>query len=234
MRPMMRSDTQPVAIISGASRGIGAAIAEHLHGRGWRLSLGMRTPTASPLSGPDVLVHHFDALDPSSEIAWRDATIARFGRIDGLVLNAGILPRMSVLEATSDAFDEVMEVNVKSPMRLAQLAWPSLEESMGRVVILSSLSGKRVKDPSAGLYGISKFALTGLAAGLRQCGKDTKVRTTAIFPGAVNTDMAGRPSAPEELVQPADLAVLVRTVLELPPTASVSEIPVHYTVEECF
>jgi NAD(P)-dependent dehydrogenase (short-subunit alcohol dehydrogenase family) len=74
---MMRPDIQPVAMVSGASRGIGAAIAEHLHRNGWRLRLGMRTPFVAPLSGPDVLAHRFDALDPSSEIAWRDATIER-------------------------------------------------------------------------------------------------------------------------------------------------------------
>lgn len=231
---MIHPGIKPVAMISGASRGIGAAIARELHERGWGLSLGMREPSTSTLSGDDVLVHRFDALDPVSERTWRDATLARFGRIDGLVLNAGILPRKTVLEASSEDFDNVMEVNVKSPMRLAQLAWPSLEASKGRIVILSSLSGKRIKAASAGLYGVSKFAVTGLAAALRQSGKDSGVRTTAIFPAAVATDMAGALSNPEEVVQPGDIATLVRTILELPPTASISEMPVHYTVEECF
>lgn len=101
-------------------------------------------------------------------------TIARFGRLDGLVLNAGIHSSSTVLEASSDEFDRLMDVNVKSPLRLAQLAWPHLGEigseklQPGRIVLMSSLSGKRVKFAGSGLYGISKFAFMGLAHGLRQ------------------------------------------------------------------
>lgn len=231
---MMVPGVAPVAMISGASRGIGAAVAGELAAHGWRLSLGLRDPAACPIDGPDVLAHRFDALDPASEIAWRDATLARFGRIDGLVLNAGILIRKSVLEATAEDFDAIMAVNVKSPMRLAQLAWPALEAAQGRIIVMSSLSGKRVKSAGSGLYGMSKFAVTGLAAGLRQCGKDNGVRTTAICPSFVASDMSAGALEADRMTRAEDLAQIIRTVLELPPTASLPEIPVHYTVEDCY
>lgn len=229
--------TRKVAMISGASRGIGAAIARRLAENGWAVSLGMRNPAdGAALAAEHVLVCRFDALDAESERQWVGATMERFGRIDGLVHNAGIAPRRTVLEASDEEFDLVFDVNVKSPMRLTRHAWPHLVASRGRVVTMASLSGKRVKSAGAGLYALSKFACLGLAHALRQCGKESGVRSTAICPSYVATDMAasltGTP--PEELTQPEDIARIVHLVLELPSTASVAEIPVHWTVEDCF
>lgn len=229
-------EDRPLALITGASRGIGAAIACEMAAAGWNLSLGLRNPDSAPLHGPGVFTHAFDALNPASEADWVAATLGKFGRIDGLVLNAGIMVPGTVLAASSDDFDRIMAVNVKSPMRLAQLCWPALEASQGRVIILSSLSGKRVKSSGSGLYAMSKFAVTGLAAGLRQCGKDSGVRTTAICPSFVASDMSEAISdvPQEEMTRPQDIATLVRTVLTLPSTASISEIPISYAVEDCY
>jgi NAD(P)-dependent dehydrogenase (short-subunit alcohol dehydrogenase family) len=227
-----------VAMISGASRGIGAAIAEKLLAEGWAVSLGVRTPENSAFSGnPNALVCRFDALDPASERSWVDQTIAHFGQLDGLVHNAGMMIPKTVLEAEDADFDLIFNVNVKSPMRLSQLAWPHLERAAaGRVVTVASLSGKRVKSAGSGLYAMSKFAAVALGHGLRQCGKDNGVRSTVICPSFVATDMgnalANRDSA--ELTQPEDIARIVHMVLELPKTASIAEIPVHFSVEDCY
>jgi len=232
------TSSKRVAMVSGASRGIGAAIAEKLLSAGWNVSLGMRTPASSSYSShPDALLCHFDALDPESEQKWVNATVARFGRLDGLVHNAGIMIPKSVLEAGQEDFDLIFDVNVKSPMRLSQLAWPHLAGAQaGRIVTVASLSGKRVKSANSGLYAMSKFALVALGHALRQCGKDNDVRSTIICPSFVATDMgnslAGRDSS--ELTRPEDVAKIVHMVLELPPTASISEIPVHFSVEDCY
>lgn len=226
-----------VAMISGASRGIGAAIAASLEAGGWRVSLGVRTPASVAAGSADRLVCAFDATDPDSEKHWVDETVARFGRIDGLVLNAGIMIHKTVLEASEADFDRIFEVNVKSPMRLSQLVWPHLEKApAGRVVTLASLSGKRVKSAGSGLYAMSKFAVVALAHGLRQCGKGSGVRSTLICPSYVATDMGTALASPDPqtLTQPEDIAQIVRMVLELPKTASISEIPVHYSVEDCY
>jgi Short-chain alcohol dehydrogenase of unknown specificity len=229
--------TQRVAMISGASRGIGASIAQHLAEHGWAVSLGMRDPRATPIEpSASVLVCRFDALDPDSEGAWVDETIARFGRLDGLVHNAGIGARRSVIEATGEEFDALFAVNVKSPMRLSQHAWPHLIRSTGRIVVLASLSGKRVKSAAGGLYAMSKFAAVGLAHALRQAGKEAGVRATAICPAYVATDMAAGQTTvdPALLTQPEDIARIVHLVLELPPTASLPEIAINWTVEDCY
>ncbi|MFC0220357.1 SDR family NAD(P)-dependent oxidoreductase [Pseudochelatococcus lubricantis] len=234
---MTENVTRRVAMISGASRGIGAAIAQRLADAGWAVSLGLRNPDRCPVSGEAVLVSRFDAEEPATEAAWVSQTLERFGRLDGLVHNAGIMLPTPVLEATDAEFDRIFAVNVRSPMRLTALAWPHLaRDEPGRIVLIASLSGKRIKSEKSGLYGMSKFALMGFAHALRQSGRDNRVRTTAICPSFVATDMSSALTQQDasHLTQPEDLARIVQVVLELPPTASIAEIPVHWTVEECF
>ena len=224
-----------VAMISGANRGIGAAIAKHLASGGWQLSLGVRVPAAMPEvpGGPSSLVHAYEARDRSSGAAWVDATVSRFGRIDAVVANAGILIAKSVIEAEDSEIDDIYEVNVKAPMRLVRAAWPWLTAGgHGRVINVVSLSGKRVASARSGLYATSKFAALALTHAIRQAGWDQGVRATAICPGFVATDMgAGAPGRPEDLTQPEDIGRIVAFALDLPNTASVAEIPVNWALE---
>lgn len=226
-----------VVMISGANRGIGAAIAEYLAAGGWRLSLGVRDPGrfVSPPGGADTLVCRYDAEDAASEAAWAEATANHFGRIDAVVANAGIMIPKTVIEADDEDLDRLFQVNVRSPLRLVRAAWPWLTQSgRGRVVTLVSLSGKRVKSARSGLYSTSKFAALAMTHAIRHAGWDEGVRATAICPGFVATDMAAAITdrAPEEMTQPDDVARLVGTVLDLPNTASVVEIPINSTLEE--
>ncbi|WP_110670227.1 SDR family NAD(P)-dependent oxidoreductase [Salinicola halophilus] len=227
------STTAPVAMISGANRGIGAAIADTLYAAGWRVSLGCRTPPAEQPTRDGWRVCHYDALDADSGRAWVEETVRAFGRIDALVNNAGILSRSSVLEADSDEFDRVMAVNARAPMLLTQQAWPYLcEADQGKVVSIVSLSGKRVKSAGSGLYAMSKFAAQAFVHGLRHCSAETRVRATAICPGPVATDMAVAGGLDGDgITQPADVARVVQMVLDLPPSAAIAEIPIHWQVE---
>ncbi len=227
---------QRVAMISGANRGIGAAIAKALAEGGWRLSLGIRRPEAlvDPPGGVQTLLHAYEARDRASEAAWVAATAERFGRIDAVVANAGILIAKSVIEAADEEMDALFEVNVKAPMRLVRAAWPYLVATgRGRVINIVSLSGKRVKSAQSGLYATSKFASLALTHAVRQAGWAQGVRATAICPGFVATDMAAAaPGKLEELTQPEDIGRLVAFVLDLPNTASVAEVPVNWALEE--
>lgn len=227
-----------VAMVSGGTRGIGLAIVRELAAAGWQISVGARS-AAEPPSGaflPGVLWQAYDATDPASEVRWVQATLARFGRIDALVHNAGILSDRSVLQATGEEFDRVFEVNVKSPMRLTQQAWPALSSAEGKVVVMASLAAKRVRAPEGTLYGMSKAAALSLAHALRHCGAEARVRCTAICPGFTDTDMATHVPTEQRarLTRPEDLARIVRLVLELPASASVAEIPVSWCVEPSY
>lgn len=224
-----------VAMISGASRGIGAAIARQLGDNGWRLSLGVRNP-ARMTADAENLVHRFDAMD-GTEGEWVAATVARFGRIDAVINNAGIIILKSVIEADDDELMTMFRVNVQSPLRLVRAAWPHLAASgRGRVVTVASLSGKRVKSAKSGLYALTKFAAVALGHGIRQSGWELGIRSTVLCPGFVATDMArgvtGIPAA--AMTQPEDLARLVGLLLDLPNTASVAELAINGQLEDSF
>ncbi len=222
-------------MISGANRGIGAAIATTLAETGWTLSLGVRSPAemGQPPGRDDTLVQGYDARDRDSQKAWVAATVERFGRIDAVVANAGILIPKSVIEAEDHEIDDLYEVNVKAPMRLVRAAWPWLTATgRGRVIVMVSLSGKRVASARSGLYATSKFAALGLTHAIRQAGWEQGVRATAICPGFVATDMAAAaPGRPDELTQPEDVGRIVAMALDLPNTASVAEIPINWALE---
>lgn len=227
-----------VALISGANRGIGEAIAKQLAENGWRVSLGMRTPiTASWHLTDSVQVVAYDATDAAAETRWVMAALERFGRIDAIVANAGLLIRKSVVEADEADMDALLEVNVKAPRRLAAAAWDALSASgKGRVIIMASLSGKRVKSAASSLYSVSKFAALGLAHGLRHSGWDLGIRATAICPGFVATDMARSASTREDsqMTNPADLALLIGTLLDMPNEASVAELNINCQLDDSY
>ena len=226
-----------VAMVSGGNRGIGRAVAQELAAHGWTVSVGCRAPDKfEPI--PGATAFRFDAMDAASEAAWVADTKARFGRIDALVHCAGVAIRKTVLTVNDAEFDEMFDVNVKSPLRLSQKAWPHLVEcGAGRIVVLASLSGKRVKSENTGVYAMSKHAAVALAHALRRSGHPLGIRVTAICPGLVDTDMTAsyRDKVPAEVMtQPGDVAQIIRTVIELPSTASVAEVPINYGMEDLY
>ncbi|EPX84803.1 SDR family NAD(P)-dependent oxidoreductase [Salipiger mucosus] len=228
--------TTRVALISGASRGIGLAVARTLQQNGWSLSLGLRdtTDVAPELSHQHVVQHDARSAD---EQAWVQAAMDRFGRIDAVACCAGIMTPRDIVEIDDETLDAMWEVNVKSPRRLVSAAWEPLKQGgKGRVAVLASLSGKRVKSSASSSYALTKHAAVALVHGFRQTGWEHGIRATAICPGFVNTDMARAitETDPAAMTQASDLAELVRTAIELPNTASVAELSVNCQLEELF
>ena len=226
---------QKVAMISGASRGIGREIAEELARRGYLLSLGVRSP-AGLYGHLGSLVFPYEARDPEAGRHWVDATVERFGRIDVLISNAGICKPISLEDGTDELLEETLDINVKAPFRLIQAALPHLRRAgNARVVQIASLSGKRVKNLNAG-YQMSKHAVIALNHAVRRGGWDDGIRATAICPGFVNTDMAASLAdlPPEAMTQPEDIALLVANTIEMPNSASVAEILVNCRHEDLF
>ncbi len=219
-----------VIMLSGANRGIGAAIAARLRQDGYRLSLGVRSPVAMA-DGPDddCLWHGFDALDPESPKAWADATFEKFGRIDGLINNAGVAVPFGFEDGDEAALDQMLEVNLKAPYRLIRAALPHLRAAgSGRIINITSLSGIRFKRGSPG-YAISKFAAMGLSSAARALLWDDGIRVTAVAPGPVNTDMMPQMAAlgREDVTQPETIADVVALVLAMPNNASVAAVPIN-------
>lgn len=227
-----------VVMISGANRGIGLAVAQALDAKGYSLSLGARDPKSLDGLPADmrgrVLAHAYDARKTGSDEAWVAATMARFGRIDGLVNNAGIAPVAQVEDADDTNLDALWAVNVKAPMRMIRLALPHLRKAgTGRIVNISSLSGKRVKNENAG-YAMSKFALMALTHATRRIGWNDGVRVTAVCPSFVATDLTAGVTkvSRSEMIDPADLAEVVALALALPNTAAIAEMLVNCRLED--
>ena len=216
------------------------AIARALEGRGYSLSLGARDlealAAASEGFAPERAERAFyEATAPESAEAWVADTMARFGRIDGLVNAAGILRAARLDQPSEEILEELWRVNVMGPFTLTRLALPHLKAGgEGRVINLASLSGKRVPPGAGPGYAMSKFAVVALSHATRQLLWDDGVRVTAVCPGYVATDMvADVKSYPAEaMTQPADLAELVATVIALPNSASVPELLVNCRLED--
>lgn len=233
--------TVRVAMVSGAARGLGAAIADRLLDDGWAVSLGVRDLAAATVRfaarpGDRVLCEHFDADAPETAAAWVAATVVRFGRLDALVNNAGILKMVTFDTGDERDLDDMWNVNVKGPFRLIKAALPHLKAGgRGRVVNIASTDGKRYRDASASLgYVMTKHALVAMTHAARFAGWADGVRATAICPGAIDTEMiANIPgvTAKADRLQPQTVADLVAFVLDLPNQASVPELVANTRLE---
>lgn len=234
----MLESTGRTIMISGANRGLGNAIARRLHADGFTVSVGGRDLDAlrTAMDGCDeerLLCHTYDALEAGSDRAWLDATIERFGRLDGIVNNAGVMDTTALEDLTEDAIDLMIAVNLKAPLRLTQLALNHLRAAgSGRVVNISSLSGIRVKGTFAPGYAMSKHAVIALTEATKQAAWDDGVRVTAVCPGYVATDMtADFGEDPASMIDPDDVAELISTTISLPNTASVAQLNVACRLE---
>ena len=219
-----------VAMVSGAGRGLGAAIADRLLEDGWALSLGLRDQSQAKrfFAGESrMLVTDFDATRPASAGTWVDATAAHFGRIDALVNNAGILRMVDFDQGSEDDLDDLWAINVKAPFRLIRAALPHLKATgAGRVVNIASTDAKRYRGGTSVGYAMTKHALLAMTQAVRHAGWDEGVRATALCPGAIDTDLVANlpgttPKA--DRLTPETVAGMVAFILSLPNQASVPE-----------
>ena len=229
-------------VITGSSRGIGAALARTLIQQGHRVCLAVRDPSSllgtdlDPSQDPVNLIScSYDARVPADAQRLVETALGHFGSLDTLIHCAGILRRTPLLfsEQERSEPDELWNVNVMGPWWLTRAAWPALVESgQGRIQVLVSMSGKRCKGVLAG-YTASKFALMGLCQTMRNEGWDQDIRVTAVCPGWVNTEMAAgvETMAPEQMTQPEDLASLCAHLLTLPAAAVPFECAVNASLE---
>jgi short-subunit dehydrogenase len=174
------------ALVTGATGGIGGAIARALHARGATVVLtGRREELLEELRGG--LGERAEAIP--ADLAERGAA-ARLaeaaGAVDVLVANAALPASGRVEDFDPDEIDRSIDVNLRAPIQLTRALLPGmLERRRGHVVLVSSLSG-RVGSPRSGLYSATKFGLRGFAAGLREDVEPLGLGVSVVFPGFVS------------------------------------------------
>jgi NADP-dependent 3-hydroxy acid dehydrogenase YdfG len=226
----MTSTSRPLALVTGASRGIGKAIALDL-GRTHHVLVGGRDAEAV-----DAVV----AQLPSAEPFVGDLAAGELPplpeRLDVLVHSAGLEDGGTVEDTDLETWRRLFEVNVFAVAELSRLALPALRAAEGLVVVINSGSGL-VSGPGGGPYAASKFAARALTDALREEERPNGVRVSSIHPGRVDTDMQRALVAREGhaydrtfTITPEMVAATVRTAVDLPPSGTVESLslrPIH-------
>jgi NADP-dependent 3-hydroxy acid dehydrogenase YdfG len=187
-----------VVFVTGASRGVGAAVARAFHDAGAQVALASRTGDDLGLSG--ALGLECDVRVRASVEAAVAAAVERFGRLDVVVANAGVGSYGPFLEMDLDDVEAMIDINLKGTIYAARFGLPHLIDSKGDFVSLASVAGLRAF-PGEAVYNASKFGQVGFTRALDHEMREQGVRVTNIAPGGIATDFAmgtGRtPDMPE-------------------------------------
>ncbi len=221
----MQITEQPVALVTGASRGIGEATARELARRGYALALVARS--VAPLeelaaelvrAGAPALAVPADMRSLPDVQNMVDAVLAHYGRVDVLVLNAGVGGGGAVARMPADTAADTIGTNLIAPIELTRMLLPGmLTRGSGAIVLIGSVAG-RIGVPTSAVYSASKFGLRGFADGLRREVAHQGVSVSLVSPGFVRTSMtAGRrfPMPGPEVVARAVARAITRPRREL-------------------
>ena len=206
-----------VALITGASRGIGRATAIALARRGTSVALAARSREGLAEVQKDIaeiggraLSIPTDVSDEAAVAAMVERAAREFGPIDLLVNNAGTLERAPLVENDATAWDRVLDVNLKGAFLCTRAVLPSMiERGRGRIVNVSSISGK-LGTPLLTAYCASKWGLLGFSLATAEELKPKGIQVFSVCPGSVNTEMLqqGLPGATPDM-EPEDVASVI-------------------------
>ena len=239
-----------VVIITGASSGLGEATARHLAARGAKLVLAARrTDRLQALvseieaAGGEALAVATDVVDPAQVQALAEQAKARFGRIDVLVNNAGIMPLAPLAKLKVDEWSRMIDVNIKGVLHGIAAVLPTMQtQRSGHIINIASVAGLKVFSPIGAVYSATKFAVRALSEGLRAEAPEG-VRTTIVSPGAVESELKLGSSDPDAAAGvrafydanqiPAEsVARAIAYAIEQPPEVDINEIVLRPTVQD--
>jgi len=191
-----------VVIITGASSGIGEATARILASHGARVVLGARRTerleTLAALIRTAGGVAEYQALDVTKRSQLEDIVAfakSRFGRVDVIVNNAGVMPLSTLEQLKVDEWERMVDVNIKGVLYGIAAALPVMQaQGSGQIINVASIGAHRVV-PSAAVYCATKFAVRAISDGLRQ--EVDNIRVTVISPGVTESELADSISDPE-------------------------------------
>ena len=228
------TETRPLAVVTGATGGIGRACVVDLARDHDVLALGRDAGRLAELSGlPHVTVRAADLTD----VAALPSVVAGLDRVDVLVHSAAVAGRTTVEAASAADWRAQLELNVVVPAELTRILLPALRAARGKVVFLNSGSGLTARAGDA-VYAASKFALRALADSLRQEVAADGVVVSSVHPGPVDTQMQrdiqaglGHEYVPERYLRPESVAAAVRAVVDAGEDAQLTTVSVRPRAE---
>jgi 3-oxoacyl-[acyl-carrier protein] reductase len=232
---------EQVAVVTGAARGIGEAIALRLARMGATVVLTARdvarlsqVETAIAQAGGKAIVLACDLTDGKSIAALGERVGTEFRRCDILVNNAGIgVLRKPLVDLPVEEWDQMMHTNLRAPyLMIRALAPLMIAARSGHIINISSLAGKNSL-PDGAAYAASKWGLNGLTYSLAEELRQYNVRASVIAPGSVNTKFGspGSGKDPKRMIQPEDVAEVVAMLVTQAATSFVSEVLLRPTMK---
>ncbi len=233
--------SKQVAVVTGAARGIGEAIALRLARMGAAVVLTARDQTrlaqvkaAVEQDSGKAMVLPCDLTDETAVAALGERVGREFGRCDILVNNAGVaVLRKPLVDLPVSEWDQMMQTNLRAPyLMIRSLARLMIAARYGHIINISSLAGKNVL-PEGAAYSASKWGLNGLTYSVAEELRQYNVRVSVIAPGSVNTHFGGGGSTKDRtrMVQPDDVAEVVSLLVTQAPTSFVSEVLLRPTMK---
>jgi NADP-dependent 3-hydroxy acid dehydrogenase YdfG len=235
VRDLPLSDS--VAVVTGASSGIGQAIAVSLARNGARVcAIGrdkarLEHTVNSAGEQSRVVPFQADLLESQSIGRLRETLEREFDPVDILVHSSGVIQHNLMANARIEDLDEQYASDLRVPYLLTKSLLPMLKASRGQVVFINSTLGMSAKRPEVGQYAATQHALKAIADSLREEVNQDGIRILTVFLGRTATarqgrlhEKEGKPYRPELLMQPEDVASMVLAALTLPRTAEVTEI----------
>lgn len=222
------------AVITGATKGIGRAIAEALATEGYDLAICSRHQADLDALKADfterfptikLIAHAVDVSQKAEVLAFAAAITDAWKRVDVLVNNAGIILFGTIRDDAEDTLDTMINVNLMSAYHLTRALLPvMLARKRGYIFTICSTASLRPY-VNCGSYSISKFALLGFSRNLREELKETGIKVTSILPGSTWSDSWAGFDAPESrLMQARDIAEVVMSALRMSPSAVIEEV----------
>jgi 3-oxoacyl-[acyl-carrier protein] reductase len=230
-----------IAVVTGAARGIGEAVALRLARMGAAVVLTARDSSrltqvraAIEQQSGKAMVLPCDLTDAKAVAAFGERVREQCGRCDILVNNAGVaVLRKPLIDLPVEEWDQMMDTNLRAPyLMIRALAPMMIAARSGHIINISSLAGKNVL-PEGAAYSASKWGLNGLTYSVAEELRQYSVRVSVIAPGSVNTNFSGPGSSKDRsrMVQPDDVAEVVAMLVTQAPNSFVSEVLLRPTMK---
>jgi NADP-dependent 3-hydroxy acid dehydrogenase YdfG len=227
-----------VAIVTGASKGIGRCVAVTLAQHGVKVVLAARSSELLSMTHKEISESGGESISVPTDVTSENSvqnliieTKKKYGAIDILINNAGVGMFTNLVNIKTEEFETMMNVNLKGVFLCSRSVLPSMiHQRHGEIINIASLAGKN-SFAGGTVYSATKWGLIGFARSLMMEVREHNIRVVTICPGSVNTGFADKEKNEPQIIQPQDVADTVHFALTMPDRVNVSEIDIRPTLK---